>query len=817
VVHQQIGQLLLKNTPLDEREPKIFAIVDQLNVGKRLINQQSERDELAQLNLIAGRKAKASAAYQPAFDYLKLGLELLGADSWQTQYDLSLALHEEAAEAAYLSGDFEQMEKWIEVVLQQAKTVFDKVKVYEVNIQAYQTQNQLKKALKTGLQVLEQLGVKFPNSPKKTHILVGWLKIKVRLVGKKQIGDLIHLPEMTNHKQKAIMRLLVKIIASAYMVAPKLFVLINLKMISLSLKYGNSPESAVGYSANAMFLCGDLKDIDAGYPFGELALGLLRRFNVNENKTKISFVVHAFIRPWKRHLRDSLTPLIEVYQSGLDIGDFEFAGYAFHNSYFFSCLVGQELSRVEKKIRLGSSIFRQLKQETVLNYFKIDHQFILNLIGNSTNFSQLSGEIYNEQSMLPQHLKINDRTILNFLFYKKLILSYLSDNYIEALKNSLQTEHYSDSMMGFLDIAISYFYDSLVRLALYKTATKQEKRQYRKKIQANQKKMKNWARHAPMNHQHKFDLVEAEWHHHVLGENAKAMDLYDKAIELARENEYLNEEALAYELAAKFYLAKGKDKIAQVYFNDAHYAYTRWGAIAKVKHLEEHYSQFFDNMEPAPNRVTFSGTTRIQDTTTLDLNSVLEASQTIAGEINEKRLFENLMKIVIQNAGAQRGFLILKKEGQWYIEAEGAIDKDEVTVLQSIPLFQPSETPYQLSVPKTLIDYVSHFKEPVVLSDAREGRFANDSYVIEYQVKSVLCLPLLAQGKVTGLLYLENNLATNVFITEKVTILKLLLSQIAMSIKNARAYKEMMEMNIDHQKKIAALEQQIKKTVEATS
>jgi GAF domain-containing protein len=175
------------------------------------------------------------------------------------------------------------------------------------------------------------------------------------------------------------------------------------------------------------------------------------------------------------------------------------------------------------------------------------------------------------------------------------------------------------------------------------------------------------------------------------------------------------------------------------------------------------------------------------------------------------------MKIVIQNAGAQRGFLILKKEGQWYIEAEGAIDKDEVIVLQSIPLFQPSENLYQFSVPKTLIDYVSHSEKPVVLSDAREGRFANDSYVIEYQVKSVLCLPLLAQGKVTGLLYLENNLATNVFITEKVAVLKLLLSQIAMSIKNARAYKEMMEMNIDYQKKIAALEQQIKKTVEATS
>jgi len=812
VVHQQIGQLLLKNTPLDEREPNIFAIVDQLNVGKRLINQQLERDELAQLNLIAGKKAKASAAYQLAFGYLKLGLELLGENSWQTQYDLSLALYEEGAEAAYLSGDFEQMERWIEVVLQQAKTVLDKVKVYEVKIQAYQAQNQLENALQTGLQVLEQLGVKFPKSPKKMHILAGWLKIKVRLFSDKRIRDLIHLSEMTNHKQKVIMRLLVKTIASAYMVAPKLFVLINLKMISLSLKYGNSPESAAGYSANAMFLCGILKDIDAGYQFGELALDLLRRFDANENQTKISFIVHAFIKPWKHHLRDSLTPLIEVYQSGLDIGDFEFAGYAFHNGYFFSCLVGQELSKFEPKIGLGSIIFRQLKQETVLNYFKIDHQFILNLMGNSTNFSQLNGEIYNEESMLAHHMENNDKTILGFLLFNKLVLSYLSDNYIEALENAFQTEHYSESMMSFIYIAIFHFYDSLVRLTLYEKRDKQEQREYRKKIQSNQKKMKKWAHHAPMNYLHKFYLVEAEWQHHVLGKDAKAMDLYEQAIELARENEYLNEEALAYELAAKFYMATGKNKIAKVYFHDARYAYTRWGAKAKVKHLEEHYPQFFDNMEPAPNRVTLSGTTRIQDTRILDLESVLEFSQTIASEINEKRLFEKLMNIVIQNAGAERGFLILKnKEGQWCIEAEGAIDKDEVTVLQSIPLFQPYKNYSQLSVPKTIIDYVSHSKESVVLSDAREGRFANDPYIIEFKVKSVLCLPLLVQGEVTGSLYLENNLATDIFIPKRVEVLELLLSQIAISIKNARVYQEMADMNIDYKKEIVELEQRIKK------
>jgi predicted ATPase/GAF domain-containing protein/tRNA A-37 threonylcarbamoyl transferase component Bud32 len=809
VVHQQIGQLLLKNTPLDEREAKIFAIVDQLNVGKILINQQSERDELAQLNLIAGKKAKASAAYQPAFDYLKIGLGLLGDDCWQTQYDFSLALHGEAAEAAYLSGNFEKMEKLVEVVLQQAKTALDKVKAYEVKIQARQAQGQPEEALKTGLQVLDILGIRFPKIFRNWHIWLRLLKTKFALFGK-QIEDLTNLPEITDHKQRIVIRILARTWVYAYMTDPELFALMCLEMVNLSLKQGNVPETAGGYVGYAILLCGLWGNIEAGHQFGELAFSILHRFNSKEYQAKVIFIVHALIKHWKHHLRKSIMPLRETYQIGLDTGDLEFAGYAITNSYFFSYFT-HELSGIEQKMGLWADTLSQLKQGRILNNLKIYHQALLNLIGRSANTYRLIGDIYDEQTMQPQHEEANDKTLISWLCYHKLTLCYLFDVYSQALKHAIQTETYLDGITGYTYVPIFHFYDSLVRLALYKTATKQEQRQYRKKVQANQKKMKKWAHHAPMNYLHKFYLVEAEWHHHVLGENAKAMDLYEQAIELARENEYINEEALAYELAAKFYMAKGKDKIAQVYFNDAHYAYTRWGAMAKVKHLEEHYPQFFENKESAPSRVTLSGTTRIQDTTILDLNSVLKASQTIASELDRGVLLKKMMKIVLENAGAQQGWLILEKDGQWFIEAEGTIDKDEVTELKSIPLSQ-------LLVPQSLIDYVIRTKKSVVLPDAaHEEQFTSDSYIVENQVKSVLCLPLLVQGKVTGLLYLENNLATNVFITEKVAVLELLLSQIAMSIKNARAYKEMMEMNIDYQKKIAALEQQIKKTVEATS
>ncbi|RKZ90543.1 MAG: hypothetical protein DRR19_09765, partial [Candidatus Parabeggiatoa sp. nov. 1] len=800
VKHRQIGQLLLQSTPSEEREQNIFAIVDQLNVGLALIKQQSERDELAKLNLIAGKKAKASAAYQPAFDYLKVGIELLGEDSWHTQYKLTLSLHEEAAEAAYLSsGDFEQMEQWVEVVLQQAKTVLDKVKAYEVKIQAYQAQNQAKKALDTGLEVLDKLGIKFPKFPKKWHILLNLLRTKLILLGKRT-EDLINLPEMTEPEQIAAMRIMDKTAIYAYVTVAEFFVLIVLKMVSLSLKYGNASESALGYAGYAVILCGHLEDIESSYQFGEIALKLWHKFNAKEYQAKVHFIIYALIRPWKNHLKESIIPLEETFQSGLDTGDLEFAGYAIISSYSFLHLF-QELSETKEKFESCTEVISQLRQKRSVRTLRIYHQTNLNLLERSKRASQLISS-YDEIM-----LDINDRTDFVRLSYNKLILCCLFDFYSEAIEHVVQIEKYLYAMKGFPYVPIFHLYCSLVRLALYKTATKPEQRQYRKKVRANQKKMKNWAHHAPMNYLHKFYLVEAEWHR-VIGQDAKAMDFYDKAIELAIENEYLNEEALAYELAAKFYMANGREDCAAGYFRKAHYAYTRWGALAKVKHLEENYpKKFFENREPAQNRIPPPGATIIQPTTLLDLNSVLKASQAIASEMNERRLLETLMKIVIENAGAQRGVLILDKDGQWFIEAEGEID--EMTVLQSIPLSQLSVTSNQLSVPKAIIDYVVRTKENVVLSDAtQEGQFTREPYIVAHQVKSVLCVPLLKQDNVKGLLYLENNQATSVFTQEREEVLKLLSSQIVISIENARHHAEMMNQNLEYKRKIAELVQQ---------
>ncbi|MCA1993527.1 MAG: serine/threonine-protein kinase PknK, partial [Coleofasciculus sp. S288] len=360
-IHRQIGQLLLQHTPLEQREQKIFSLVNQLNFGIKLITSQNERDELAQLNLMAGRKAKASAAYEPAFNYLLVGIKLLilpqsplakekreRESSWLHQYDLTLALYVEAAEAAYLSGDFEQMERFAQQVVQNARSLLDQVKVYKVKIEAYTGQNKLLEAVTTGVEVLARLGVKFPKKPNKLQIYLGWLRTKLALAGK-PINALINLPLMTDPNKVAAMQILGSIATTTYLAAPSLYPFVVFKQINLSVNYGNAIESACGYAAYGLFLCGIVGDIESGYQFGKLALRLLEQFDTPDLKAMTINVVYNFIMHWKESIRVTLNPLREAYRIGLETGDLEFAAYSAHVRSVKLYLIGQELTSLEQE------------------------------------------------------------------------------------------------------------------------------------------------------------------------------------------------------------------------------------------------------------------------------------------------------------------------------------------------------------------------------------------------------------------------------------------------------------------------------------
>ncbi|NER33709.1 MAG: AAA family ATPase [Oscillatoria sp. SIO1A7] len=839
-VHLQVGQMLLQHTPLEKREEKIFDIVNQLNLGLGLIdasgeilceltgaqsnnlagladdsvylkqlNESLSRTQLARLNLVAARKAKASAAYKTAFNYLRLARVVLEKNSWQEQYEVTLAIHVEAAEAAYLNGKFEKMNSLATIVLERSQTLLDKVKVYETQIQASIARNKLREAIQTALFVLKMLGISFPAQPRQGNIALGFLRTKLEIGGKK-IESLTELPEMTDPYKLTAMRFLANIFSASYQTTPALMPLLAFKQVNLSVQNGNSPLSAYGYANYGVILCGVIGDIEAGYRFGQLALDLLEKVGAQEIKARTIHVVNALIRHWQDPVKDTLRPLQQAYQMALENGDLEFAAFAAHQ-YCLHCLcIGSELEELEREMASYSKAIASIQQETVFIYNEIYRQAVLNLLGRSEKPCYLQGEAYDEEKTLPLHLEGNDRTAICVVYLCKLILGYLFEDFQEAIEWAAQAEGYLENVTSLLLVPVFYFYDSLARLARSPEASREEK-SILAKVQANQKKMKVWSRHAPKNYLHKFVLVEAE-RHRVLGQSARAIDLYDRAIALAKDHEYINEEALANELAAKFYLQQGKVKIAGAYMLEARYCYRKWGATGKVKDLERRYSHLLPANPVPAIKDTKSGTiqTRMNSAEMLDLLAVMKASQAISSDIVLDKLLANLMKILIENAGAQFGYLILETKGKLLIEASGGFDSAgsesgapsskirtiETAVLQSIPI----DTAL---LPASIVNYVARTKETVVFNNASRElenpsskvSTQDDPYIINNQPKSVLCYPLVNQGQLSGIVYLENNLAVGAFTSERLAMLNLLSAQAAISIENARFYANTAELN----------------------
>jgi predicted ATPase/signal transduction histidine kinase len=795
--HLSIGQLLLNNTSADEQEERIFDIVNQLNYGVELIDSQEQLNELAQLNLIAGRKARTSTAYKVASKYLSLGVGILAADSWLNQYSLTLALHEEACDAAYLCGDFEKMDKFAEKVINLGTSLLDKVRVYEIKIQACIVQNKLIEGLTIAFNVLKLIDIKFPEAPTQSDIQQAFQATTEQLTNKK-IVDLINLPEMTDLKILAAMRILSSMFTAVYLGSPEFVPLITLKMVDLSIEYGNTGLSAFGYCTYGFILCGLVGDIDAGNEFGQLSLNVLSKTNASSLQAKILLPYNSFIGHWKNHGRNFLKPLQEVYQIALETGDLEFAGYAINNYSYMSYLTGRELAGIEREMAAYCEILNHLKQKTSVIYVQIWQQTFLNLMNQSQDVCCLIGEVYDETIMLPIHIETDYISAICIVYFNKFTLNYFFGNLSSALEYSIETEKYLTSLTGSFIIPAFYFYDSLLRLAAYFDMTSPEQNQFLNKVNSHQQKMQHWANHAPMNFLHKYYLVEAE-RHRVLGEQIAAMDYYDKAISLAKKNEYIQEEALANELAAKFYLGWGKETIAQTYLINAYYCYARWGALAKVDDLEKHYPQllapirqrekfYFNSKETifikssTDKKITSSSTTISES---LDLMSFVKASQAISSEIQLDKLLINLMQVLIENAGASKAVLIMPKSGNLVIEAIGSAANTITEVLQSIPVEESQD------IPVNLINYVYRTQAYIIFNDAVvDVNNFNDPYIFEQQPKSLLCNPILNQGKLIAILYLENKLTVGAFTDDRLQVLNLLSSQAAISLENARLYQQ---------------------------
>ncbi len=790
--HLKIGRILLKNTPEKELNEKIFNLVSHLNHGISLIHNQSEKDNLTKLNLLAGQKAKKSAAYKPAYEYFKTGIDIMGETGWDKHYTWMLSLHDGAQEACYLSGDYDRAGKLFDAILNKTNSVDDRVKAYEVRILTLVSMSKFQEAIDTGKEILRLLGVKLPQSPKKWHILVGLLKMKFVLSGKTDEA-LLTLKEMKNPLALARDRILLKIGTAAYFSQPELYPLTVFNRLHLSVKYGNDPISSFSsYAGFAIILC-SLGLFDEGYRFGKLSLRMVTESPVKTDKTRILMLMNTFIRHWKEPIRDTLKPLIRGFESRLETGDIEFASHAawaYCSNIYFS---GKNLKEVEKDQESFLKAIKLLNQKFDFDTITLFHQTSLRLINPKGISTQFTINDFSEDDMIKVFKKEGNKSSLLCYHILKLNLNYCAHQYEEALSHIIHAYVYIDSGRSTFLIPYFYFYESLTRLALCHGISSNEKKKHITIVVKNQKKLKKLANHAPVNFLHKWHLVEAE-KESTLCKFEKATEHYKKAIERAKSNQYVQEEALAYELYAQFLFNMGENDFAEITLKKSCYCYSIWGAEAKVAQLETSFPELLKK-SPAPQDIQQQsnlpgamGVTHTGSSDFLDLSSIMKASRTIARQVGLSNLLVQLMKITMENAGAQKGFIILEKKGAFFIEAEASTEKEGVQTIQSIPLSNHT------GLSNSIVNYVSRSKELLILNNAsEEGNYTNDPYVLEYKPKSILCSAILNQGKLSAIVYLENNLSPDTFTQERIELLRILSAQAAISIDNARLYDNLEE------------------------
>ncbi|WP_445632467.1 histidine kinase [Nostoc sp. DSM 114161] len=817
--HLQIGQLLLQNYSLTEKEEKLFDIVGHLNLGQELITESQERETLAQLNLAAGKKAKNSTAYTAARAYFQTGIELLTTKCWQEQYKLTLNLYVAAAEASYLNADFDGMEKIAQQVLQSAESILDKVKIYEIQIAAQTAQTRHLEAIAVGRDALLQLGVALPIEPNDAEIGKTLQILASQLAGKR-IEELIDLPVMSDLQAQAAMQLLGMLFAPVFQGMPGLLPLISSTMVGLSLQFGNAPASTVGYVLHGMVLCAFLGEVETGYSFGQLALHLLERFNLPELKSTILILFGGFIQHRQESFLATIPTLKNGFASGMETGDFLHAGYNVCCYSYAGFWGGTELSSLELDISSYNAALTNAKQHSAQTYVSLMRQAAENFREPRIQPDCLSGTIYDETAMLPKHRQANELTVIAELYTYKLLLAYSFGNYKAAIDYIDEGKQYLLAVSGLIFIPIFSFYTTLTYLAVSRTLPEIEKAEILAQVEIHQNSLHQWAQSAPMNHLHKWHLVEAE-KQRVLGNKTEAIENYDRAISLAHTNGYIQEEALSNELCAQFYFDWGKEKVAEVYIQQAYYCYARWGAKAKVVEIEKRYASLLasiiqqaSSFSTNQTLFTLGNNTAITSYTSnsssvssaLDLGTILKASQTISSEIELEKLLSSLLHIVIENAGADKCVLMLVESDNLLIRASAELNvsaiegKENTKVKFSSMLLKSQRVEESQNVPIGLINAVKRTLEPIVIVDANEHlQLINDPYIQQQQPKSILCSPMLNQGKLLGVLYLENNVAAGAFTHDRVKVLNLLCAQAAISLENARLYQQAGKALIDLQ------------------
>jgi PAS domain S-box-containing protein len=790
-LHRRIGFSLLENTSAGEISDTVFDVVGHLNQTLDIIARDEDRLLISKLNLRAGQKAKSSAAYSDAKKYIEFGLALLGSDSWQHEYELSLSLHNENGHLAALTGKFEQVDATAELIQAKVKNILDKNRIDMIRIEAETMQYNLPKALQFGLQALKDLGVDIPMQPTDANNQ----KVKDRLtdiLSKRSNINWADLPEMTDKTALAKSALLASLMSTSYVGHPPIYAIVSYSNAILTLEHGVSPWSPfafTGVSSVEIYLA----DHEISYETAKEHLLLAKQMQqvardlmaiplTEPSWTKTTMIL-SFISVYIESIDKAVELTEDTYRSGYQTGDMLYGAYGTFIFAINSFGAGMNLASYQSQLFDYVSLFKKIGQVIVPNWLSIFIQTAQNFMESSPNPEKLQGDYFDEDNWLPEALANNDICGRHIVYVHKLVLAYHFDIDHKLEDIIREVEEVMIGGRAMYSIPTFYFYAALSKLRLIGLNDADNHPKTLILVDRYLQLIQVWSEFVPSTYQHKYSLISAE-KARVTGDLDGALSNYEMAIRKARFNGFIHEEALANELYGRFWAERVTPRFASPLLNEACRLYKKWGAMAKAKHLAKRSGNW---IKKEPVAKTDEATVLAKRTVEkLDIHTVLKASQKIAGEIEITDLLASMMEIVIENVGAQIGFFLMEVDGQWKVVASGDFESKEALAQE------PREIETSGVVSQGIIDFVMRTRESVVLNDAaNEGDFTKDQTIQDRQSKSILCTPLIDQGRTICILYLENNSVMGAFTVKRMELLNMLSSQMSMALDNANLYSSL--------------------------
>jgi PAS domain S-box-containing protein len=776
--HLRIGRLLAECTPSEKLEEGIFEIVNQLNRGSDLITSMAERERLAELNLVAARRAKLSTAYASALKYLTIGRELLTDGIWQRNYDLIFSIECLLAECELLTGNLLRAEDRLSELAQSAKSSHGMAVVTRLRLTVYTALDRSDRGVEVCLEYLRRDGGTWPLHPTIDEVRHEYDRVWA-LVGNREIEELIDLPLMTNPNVLDVLDVLTEVVTPAVFFDEKLSSFLLCRMISLSLEHGNTAAACFAYVWFAVIARSRFGNYKDAFRFGRLGYDLVecRGLTTYQARTYMSF--GNLVIPSAKHVLEGRELVRRAFDAAYQNGDLTFAAYSLEQLIANFLAAGDLLAEVQREAEAGLAFAQKAGFGLVVDLFSAQLQLVRMLRGLTTKFGCFNDEHFNELEF-ERHLASNPVLADPEFGYwaLKVQARFLAGDYDSAIHASIKAHQLLWSAPSLLEPSAFRFYSALSYTAAWDSSSADQRQRYFDAARDHYRQLEIWSENCPQNFENRAALVGAEIAR-IEGRLLDAEELYEKAIRSAHANGFMHNEAVANEVAARFYAARGFEKIARAYLRDARYCYERWGANGKIRQIDNFYPHLTkDEVTVGPRSII--GVPLEQ----LDLGTVIKVSQAVSAEMDLDKLIDTVMCAAIEHAGAARGLLILSPGNGQRIEAEATTLGDKVLVRRKEAALG--------ALPQSIVNYVARTQEFVILDDASsQNRFAADTYFSQHHARSVLCLPLITQGKLVGVLYLENNLAPNVFTSNRVAVLKLLASQAAISLENTQLYSDL--------------------------